>query len=85
MTNFHGHGNCDEFGEEEDDAWRPCRNKMDCAVTTNPEEFLGQVEENADDCLSILAESADRVFGDAKQCLDDFTREEQARLQRERG
>jgi len=60
-------------------------NEMDCAVITKREEFLRQVGENAKDCLNILAESADRVFGDAKQCLDDFTREEQARLQRERG
>ena len=35
--------------------------------------------------MSILPDSADRVCSDAKQCLDDFARKEQARLQRERG
>lgn len=59
--------------------------EMDRAVTTKREDFHGQIEEVAEDFLSTLANSADQVCDNAKQRLDDYAREEQARIQRERG
>lgn len=59
--------------------------EMDRAGVTKREEFLDQVEEVASDCLGMMANSANRVCDDAKQHLDDFAKEERARIQREIG